>query len=647
MESNTCVEGELQRSASNLERAGTLIRRAGSNIVLQRASTLPTETRQLQHAATMPMMFDQDSDRPCCGGLWKMQQLIGFLLGVGLQIGLSWARPLTEFPAANDMMGIASLCACFWVFEVIPVYMTAIFPIVLMPFLEVTSSEIAAQAYWNWISLMVVGVFLVDIALEEVHLPRRVSLLLLLRFGIVHPAALLACFMGLCWFLSMFANSVAVTLLITPFAISLMNAAEEHAWNQSEAISEGDDESADEVSAEDSKVQASEVQRFSDCLLLGIAYSSTSGGIATITGTINHYFLAGEALVASKITWGLWFLFGIPISIFTVIMAYVSLYFGYVRKLKFKGLEHDVLEQEYQQLLQEVGPFSRDELLVAAIQVLQVVLLAIRPWLISPVFTNKFGEKMVNDATIACLPALLLFFIPSVVRPGQAVLTWPAVHEKFDFGLLLLIGGALAINSGFIQSGLNLSLGQVFADILPHAGCVQVDFVIIVLITLCCQLFSSIGTAASMFPVLSAAAMQAVVNPMSLLLPAAVATSFAFLLPTASPPNVVVLAKSQELPRPLRIRDFFVSGLPLTILAILGGTLLTHVMGMWVFDSKSPFPKWACEAASGSCMWVDVPGDVQGRTVAQQACIVDMSPEANGKVCSLWNMTTLTTADFM
>merc|ERR1712050_102569 len=180
-----------------------------------------------------------------------------------------------------------------------------------------------------------------------------------------------------------------------------------------------------------------------------------------------------------------------------------------------------------------------------------------------------YGEKLVNDATLACVPALLLFLIPSVVRPGQALLTWPAVHEKFDFGLLLLIGGALAINSGFIQSGLNIALGDAFAKLIPHVHSIVLDFIVIVCVTLCSQVFSSIGTAAAMLPALASSAMQAVVNPMALLLPATVATSFAFILPTASPPNVVVLAKSQELPRPLRIRDFFLSGLPLTLLACI------------------------------------------------------------------------------
>merc|ERR1711972_469579 len=160
-------------------------------------------------------------------------------------------------------------------------------------------------------------------------------------------------------------------------------------------------------------------------------------------------------------------------------------------------------------------------------------------------------------------------------RPGQALLTWPAVHEKFDFGLLLLIGGGLAINSGFTQSGLNIAMGDCFAGLVPHLSSFTLNLAIIACVTLSVQIFSGIGVAATVLPVISSSALEAVVNPLLLLLPATLACSFAFLMPTATPSNVVVLAKSQELSRSLRFRDFFTNGLPLTVFVIVVGALLT------------------------------------------------------------------------
>merc|ERR1712061_889529 len=173
-------------------------------------------------------------------------------------------------------------------------------------------------------------------------------------------------------------------------------------------------------------------------------------------------------------------------------------------------------------------------------------------------------------------------------------------------------------------------------------GTLSLNFVIIVCVTLAVQIFSGIGIAATMLPVISSAALQAVVNPLLLLLPATMASSFAFLLPTATPANVVVLARSQDLSRSLRFRDFFSNGLPLTVWIILLGALLTDLMGSLVFDTHSPFPQWACKAAPASCVFLEAPGVVQCQQVATQACIVDLG-SPNAVMCRLWNGTMLNT----
>jgi len=330
----------------------------------------------------------------------------------------------------------------------------------------------------------------------------------------------------------------------------------------------------------------------------------------------------------------------------TLALAYLVLYFRYVRGQKFRGIDHEVLESEYAALLDQAGPFSRDELLVGLVQLLQTTLLIIRPFALSPLVTTDYGANLLNDATLACLPALLLFLLPSKVRPGQALLTWPVVHDRLDFGLLLLIGGGMAINEGFTDSGLNIAAGNAVASLVPHVSSFTLQLVVIVAITLCTQIFSSIGTATAMVPVLGSSALEAVVNPMALLLPATVATHFAFLLPTACPANVVVLAKSQDLARPLRLRDFFTNGLPLTVAACLLGALLTYVMGSAVFSTSDPFPAWACEAQPGGCMFVGVPGVVQGVAVEAQACVVDLGT-SDGSLCRLWNGTVLDTSAYL
>lgn len=697
---------ELRRGATVLKRAATYIssaesvlQRAGTNVQLQRASSLPTEPSVLRHAATMPMLHDMEAERPWCGGLWKTQQLIGFLGGIACLIAFCVAQPMKTYTNASAMLGITALCACFWVFEVVPLYVTALLPVVLMPLFEITSSEIAAAAYWNangWIQLVFVGVFFVDIALEQTQLHRRIALWMLLSLPVVSPGLLLFSFMFICWLLSLFCNSIAVALLISPLAITLLNAVEDHVrdncsleaslkqaedrataeavaaeWGtaakggsnsagsgvgspdvllQDAAANSGDSGLAQkrakkqpEGKAADvtcqSDLDAEEVHRFSDAVMLGIAYSTTAGGLGTIVGAIPNFLLLGQPIVQSEVTWSSWFCFAFPISVTLFVLAYAVIFFKYIRGIRLPGIPREVLELEWEDLTSEVGSFSRDELAVAVIQVLQIVLLIIEPWAISPLVKTKYGETLINDSTLACAPAALLFFIPSIIRPGQSVLTWQAVHEHFDFGMVLLIGGSFAITQGFSESGLKFALGDVFASITSHHSALGMQFIIILIIAIATQIFSGIGTASTMLPALSASAQQAVENPMILLLPATVGCSFAFMMPTAMPSNVVVLAKSQELARPLRVRDFFFTGLPLTILAWVAGSFLCYGMGNLVFDSLKPLEQEMCAQLTASCLWVNVPGQIRWMHVDYQACM--MVDQLNDAVCNLWNGTQL------
>lgn len=102
---------------------------------------------------------------------------------------------------------------------------------------------------------------------------------------------------------------------------------------------------------------------------------------------------------------------------------------------------------------------------MGAAQLMQTILLVIRPYAVSPLLHMPTDQTFLNDATLAAIPPVLLFFVPSQVRPGQALLTWPVVHERFNFGLLLLIGGSMAINAGFTNSGLDIPLGDALAKV--------------------------------------------------------------------------------------------------------------------------------------------------------------------------------------
>mmetsp|Transcript_78469 Transcript_78469/g.163016 ORF Transcript_78469/g.163016 Transcript_78469/m.163016 type:complete len:637 (+) Transcript_78469:97-2007(+) len=630
-------EDGIARAGTLLERAGTTLASAGTNLSMMRANTLPTDPKELTLAATMPISYDMEAVRPCCCGLWKLQQFIGFVLGILCLVVLSIWQPVERYPTANYMMGITLLCGMFWIFEVMPIYMTSLMPLVLMPIFKVTSSHIAAEAYWNSIQMLVIGTYILDIALDKVELPKRVILWLLVKSNIHKPGVVLLTFMTTAWVLSMVCNNIAVTLIVTPFAVGLANAAEERirdeeASRYTEAI-EADSDSEFESAAAD------EVQQFAKGLLLGIAYASSAGGLATLTGTITNEVLYGIGPLQETVTYESWMLFAVPVSVMTFLLAYLVVYYRYVRGLEVAALSAEALESEYQELLEEKGSVSRDEVLTGCLQLLQFALLMLRPAL-AELFRTRYNQTLVGDPTVALIPAIMLFFIPSSVNKGEAILTWKVVHEKFDFGLLILIGGGFAISSGFVQSGLDQWL--VLGRMMPQAHNYTLHMVVMTVLSFSTQVFSAVGTATTALPALYSTCVHCLVNPLRVVLPATVACSFSFALPTAAPANVVVLAKSQELGKTLRVRDFFCTGIPLGLLAVALGGSVAAVMQDLVFDAEAPFPKWACDEGV-SCLWVNVSGIVSGRHVTEQACALDTTMVN----CTLWNQTVLNAADLI
>lgn len=632
-------------NVASLQRAGTLERlaRAGSTLGIQRAGTLPTNDEDLQHAAMQPGFHDIATERPCCGGMWKLQQMIGFLIGTALMFFITLLKPIKDYPYANPMLGISLLCGCFWVFEAVPIYITGLLPMIMMPIFEISSSDVAAKAYWNQVQLLIISTYTVGLALEQVQLPRRVSLQVLVTVGVVNPALMLLGFMSMCFFLSMFCNSIAVTLMITPFAISLMNAAEEQALSMQAETSSSEESGSD--SAEDSTIRTlgngyiDEVRRFGDGILLGIAYASTCGGITSLTGAIPNEVMTGIAGVGGQLSYQSWMCFAFPTAAASVTICFVVIYFRYMRGLVVHSITQEILEVEIQEFKREHGEtMSRDEILVLILQLLQFSLLFLRPWLANKV-TTQYGEVLLGDATLAVIPVILLFLLPSKRRKGQSLLTWQRVHTKFDFGLILLVGGAFAIADGFKQSGLNIALGQGISNLTHSQDTFGLTLTIVIISTISTQVFSAVGTAGTLLPSLNAAAQNDLKSPLSLLLPAAVACSFAFMLPTAAPGNVVVLAKSQDLGRPLRVRDFFLTGGLVSLTVIFVGAFLIQIMQNAVFDANEPYPQWACDGVG--CVWVDVPGVVHGRTVMAQAC----TPDKQIETCTLANGTAISLTD--
>jgi len=367
------------------------------------------------------------------------------------------------------------------------------------------------------------------------------------------------------------------------------------------------------------------VQRFANGLLLGIAYGSLAGGIATIIGSPANAFLMARPIVEGQIIWLNWIAFALPTSFVALIAGYGVLYVRYVRSADVL-LSRTFMKEEYER----VGKVSRDEILAGLLLALMLLLWVLRPLTFGKMVTFANGQESLNDAVMSALCGVLVFAIPSDVRPGECLLPWRHMQERLEWGALLLMGGAFAISEGWVDAGLDVMVGKHVGEALTGMPVFLQTFVIVAVTSVFTQIMGGISFAAISLVVLSSTSLQQLVNPMTLLLPATVANSFAFAIPTATPPLAVVLAKSMDMSKPLTFKSFSKAGVPLNLLMAVLGTYTCFAMGGVIFGAEAPFPEYAC--IPGECMWLPIP---TGNTSVSQGCI--MQDSSDGVYCKIAN----------
>jgi len=450
------------------------------------------------------------------------------------------AVPSEMPPSAHKLTAIVALMAIWWVGEAVPIPVTALIPLVLFPLLGIMSAKEIAPNYSNHLVFLFFGGFSIAIAMEKWGLHKRIALNIILAIG-GNPERTILGFMLATGFLSMWISNTATVLMMLPVAIAVIK-----------ELAEGATMKGFE-SPESSKL----IEKSLGCaLMLGIAYSASIGGVATLIGTPPNVVLAGlfknYSQGAAEIPFGKWMIFALPLALTFIIFVWVFLCrFGSdipMRQIDFK-FSRGVLSEQVDKL----GTFSREEKFVAWIFGMTAVLWIFRKplkfsdWTI-PGWSQSFTDpSLIQDSTVAMAMALLLFCVPlnlfgkleSKQEKEVFALDWKTIETKMPWGILLLFGGGFALAAGFGKTGLDQWIGSQLSRIfeLPIWAII---FVVCFLVTFLTELTSNTATATMILPILGAMSVKGNIDPIYLMFPAALAASFAFMLPVATPPNAIV-----------------------------------------------------------------------------------------------------------
>ena len=502
--------------------------------------------------------MDQVGDR-------NLKQKIGLWLGPGAALGLLFFVDLVPDNAAvTRTAAVAVLMAVWWVTEAIPIPVTSLLPVALFPLLGIMNGRAVATTYFNDVIFLFLGGFIIALAMQRWNLHRRVALWTVRLIG-AGPRRIVLSFMLATAFISMWVSNTATAMMMVPIAISVII-----------QFRESD--------------PGGDVRRFAVPLLLGIAYSASIGGMATLIGTPPNLVLVKVFAIsfpgAPEITFANWMAFALPLSVTFVMIAWVSLVLLFMpRRLTLPGRE--LFEEEYRKL----GKVSYEEKIVLGLSFLLGLLWLFRLDMRLGAVTLPGWSSLwpvpdvIDDGTVAITVALLLFLIPARSSKG-CLMNW-ATASKLNWGIVLLFGGGFALAAGFKDSGLSAWVADQMAGLSSVGPVLQVTGVCTVMTTLT-EFTSNTATTQIVLPLLASLANATHIHPLLLMIPATLSASCAFMLPVGTPPNAIVFGSGE-----LRMADMIKAGIVMNVIGVVLITGLMFLSGLTVFaiDPITP-PPW-------------------------------------------------------
>lgn len=460
--------------------------------------------------------------------------LVGFLFFVGL---LLLPPPSGLGQEAWRVLAMAALMLSWWITEAVPIPVTAMLPIVLLPMLGVLPLREAAAPYADPVVFLFLGGFMLALSMERWNLHRRIALNIVLLTG-THANGVILGFMLATFALSMWISNTATAVMMLPIALSVIRLLTANADKNDQGV-----------------------HRFALCMMLGIAYAANIGGTATLIGTPPNVVLAGFMRVNynHEISFAAWMGMVLPFALTLLLLSYWFM----VKVLYPNRLGHFAgAKKIIRQSLLELGPAT-----VGERRTLLIFLLTASAWVFKTQL-NQILPFQISDTEIALLAALALFIVPVSLKTHETLLTWEDT-QRLPWGILLLFGGGLSLAGALKSTGVIDLIGAHFTDSTTTGFAVLLGLTAISLFLT--EIMSNVALVTVMLPVVAGIATAMGIDPLIFCIPVTLAASCAFMLPMATPPNAIVFASQH-----LKVAEMVRAGFWLNLIAVLLISLLAY-----------------------------------------------------------------------
>lgn len=402
------------------------------------------------------------------------------------------------------------ICVSMWVGQVIPIGITGLLAIVLLPLLGVMSTSEAYSLFGNNAVFFLIGVFILGAAIKISGLAARVSLFVLNRFGNTPNTLFLSLYL-LTFVMSWFMPEHVVAAIAFPIVLEIVR-----------------------------NLKLSFKDNFGKILFLGLSWGCVTGGVATFLGGARIPLAVGilQETTGKVITFYEWLLFGIPAALILAITGFILL------KLFFHFKEIDLVSARtaIQKMLQQQGLITFKEQLIALITIITIA-----AWIFAG---HKFGL-----ANIAIISIVSLFVLK--------LIKWRDVQDNVNWGIILMYGGAIALGAALEKSGASKFIAE---NLLFNS--VTNSFLLIALLALLTLILTSImsnaATVAALLPIALAIGNSLDIDSRFITLTVAFVSGLDFALPIGTPASAIAYSSGY-----LKISEMLFPGILMSIFAWL------------------------------------------------------------------------------
>ncbi len=438
---------------------------------------------------------------------------------------------------SNAAVMILTVVAILWFTEGISLVATSLLIPILIVLADIRTPNAALAPFFDPAVALILGGFLIGRALDKYELDKRLALLILSRSAGSGSSLILAV-MGITAFLSMWISNTASAAIMIPIALAMI-----------------------------SRIKSTDTRdRYGKALVLGVAYSATLGGVASLVGSPPNPLAATyiNSFLGIQFTFMSWLPFGLPVVLIMLPLIWQWIMFRFKLPKSIEEM-NELKEISFKEYL-KLGPMPVEQKLVVIVFISTIAL-----W-----FTEKLPDFI---ATAIGWPGHGISSSIVALMGGLSLLILRLLDEKdvssgINWSSLMILGGGIALGGAMIDTGLSTFIAHqmVGLGVLPSFLVIVIIGTIAVLVTM---VASNTGAAVILIPIAIPLATGLGIDPLLIVMVIAIAVSMDFALPTGTPPSTIAYSTGK-----LELREMVTTGLVVDLIAI---TVVT-IIAVWLWS---------------------------------------------------------------